>query len=539
VAPPVEQSAADEPAADAPAADAPKSNLVEGTLSADSGFRPMENGLPFANYGAAPGVVNLTPADMRRMFGDGVCSRMDGDQCILNPVADQWMTESNKGMDGGHCFGFAVFSTLAFQGKVNASSFGGSSMKDLKLEGNEALQREIAYWFVTQATMPAGEARATVTPVQALDELTAQFNKAKSGDASAEMYTIGIYQRGFKGGHAISPYAIKENTDGTASIMVYDNNFPGAEREMIIDRKANTWKYVASINPNEPEALYEGDAESGTFMLLPVAPRAEPQICTFCQQQQAGSNGGRLNAAVVEYNELSQYGDAKLMITDGEGRRLGFDGDKLINEIPDAKFVPQMSDDLFTDDPAPTWFIPRGISFTVTLDGAGQKEDVSTDFSMIGPGYTLAIEGLQLSPDQKDSIEFAPDGTRMVYKTNSSDTPLLTLGIETPANDYEFELSVAGDEDGQEIDLKLDQKSGTLAITTAGRDDTATYSLNMTRYGEQDEQSFEAADIELKAGATDYVQYGEWTGQGASLKVGFDLDNDGAIDDTIEVNDAK
>jgi hypothetical protein len=61
----------------------------------------------------------------------------------------------------------------------------------------------------------------------------------------------------------------------------------------------------------------------------------------------------------------------------------------------------------------------------------------------------------------------------MVYKTNSSDTPLLTLGIETPANDYEFELSVAGDEDGQEIDLKLDQKSGTLAITTAGRDDTA------------------------------------------------------------------
>jgi len=45
---------------------------------ADSGFRPMPNGLPFANYGGqlADGSqpTNLTVAEMQRLFGNTVCA---------------------------------------------------------------------------------------------------------------------------------------------------------------------------------------------------------------------------------------------------------------------------------------------------------------------------------------------------------------------------------------------------------------------------------------------------------------------------------
>src|SRR5579872_841785 len=50
-----------------------------GTVLADVGFRPDGNGFGFANYGGDPKVTNLTPADMRRLFGDAACARLNGD----------------------------------------------------------------------------------------------------------------------------------------------------------------------------------------------------------------------------------------------------------------------------------------------------------------------------------------------------------------------------------------------------------------------------------------------------------------------------
>ena len=82
-----------------------------GPLVADSGFRPDANGFAFANYGNVgppTNITNLTPADMRRAFGDAVCANMAGGTCNLTPPAQQWMDGENSGMAGGHCYGFSV-----------------------------------------------------------------------------------------------------------------------------------------------------------------------------------------------------------------------------------------------------------------------------------------------------------------------------------------------------------------------------------------------------------------------------------------------
>ncbi len=83
---------------------------------ADSGFRPAANGLPFQNYGAELSdgsvPVNLTAADVQKLFGDGVCADATLRRCDLIPEAQAWLNDTNQAMSGGHCFGFSVLSEL-------------------------------------------------------------------------------------------------------------------------------------------------------------------------------------------------------------------------------------------------------------------------------------------------------------------------------------------------------------------------------------------------------------------------------------------
>jgi hypothetical protein len=81
-------------------------------LLADNGFRPNGDGFKFENYGQAEGRINLTPAELQRMFGDRVFATANGAEKILTPAAQKWMEETSKAMDGGHCEGMAVVSLL-------------------------------------------------------------------------------------------------------------------------------------------------------------------------------------------------------------------------------------------------------------------------------------------------------------------------------------------------------------------------------------------------------------------------------------------
>jgi hypothetical protein len=238
-------------------------STTEGPMVADLGFRPEVNGFSFENYGGDTGRTNLEAADVQKMFGDAVCASQAGGNCILTPAAEQWMQEINKGMNGGHCEGFAALSLAFYADKEKVDQFGAPRTIDLKIDNNQALQREIAYYFATQDTQPAASGEIKKTPNEILDLLIEAF---KNG-ASKETYTMGIYKRGFKDGHAITPYAVEDVGGGKFAVLVYDNNYPNATRKLTVDRNANSWTYIASINPNEPAAEYEGDATTGTLSL--------------------------------------------------------------------------------------------------------------------------------------------------------------------------------------------------------------------------------------------------------------------------------
>ena len=266
-------------------------------LIADTGFRVGKDGFSFENYGSQVctsnsmwgygsecfRVVNLTSAEMVRMFGTQVCKSVSADGiCTLTKVAEKWMNEINSIVANGHCEGMAVLSSLFYSGLKNPSDYGASSTNKLTLKNNQALQREIAYWFTTQWFMD--DYLIENDPRTQVEYLKKQFQKNPNTPLP-----LGIFQRNLSGGHAITAYAVIDHGNGIYYIMVYDNNYPNQERYITVDTNKNTWSYQTSTNPWQSAGNYSGQGKTNPIQIGPVEPRLGTFRCDFCTQQPASS----------------------------------------------------------------------------------------------------------------------------------------------------------------------------------------------------------------------------------------------------------
>lgn len=515
---------------------APSESAAPAAGSADSGFRPENNGFSFENYGNDSISANLTAVEMQRLFGDQVCASLAGGDCILTPPAKQWMTEINNYMDGGHCEGMAVLSLLMYSEHVKAGDFGASNAHDLSIN-DEFLQREIALWWTTQATWPAGSVKINETPQAVVDALIETYTSYPS---PAEEWVMGIYMADFSGGHAITPFAVEDKGDGIYHILVYDNNWPDQSRIVEVDYNANTWTYQASTNPNEPESLYEGNADTHTLELVGISQRLEQQQCDFCAGDSTGMNGGTrgLAAPAQEFNQIWLNGQADLLITTEDGKRIGFFEGEFINEIEGARGDNmKFGVDIWDVNNEPVYYIPLGIEFSITVDASRAEEGITSDVAMIGPGYNLVVADLYLDPGAQDTITVSSDGSRLAYSTEYNDAPDMIFGVETPAADYEFIVAALDIESGAEFVVELDLENGTLSINTDNTTEYGTYEIVMYRIDDEGESWFSNNDIYMEPGDTAYFNFLEWGGPGSSLFIDIDYGSDGSLDESIELVD--
>jgi hypothetical protein len=504
---------------------------VDGKTVADLGFRPDKNGFSFENYGPPP-QTDLTAADLRRMFGDAVCVDTAGGDCKLSPAGADWMKQMNKAMRGGHCEGMAALSLLLHSGRASAGAFGGgASAVDLKLGGNVALQREIAVWWSTQATLPTAGAEMRITPNEVVDLLVDSFT------SKSELFSMGIYKRGTpSAGHAITPYAVVDQGGGKVAIMVYDNNWPKQPRAVQVDRNANTWHYSAATNPSEPEGLYEGDAGTKSLTLTPTSVRLQPQACPFCDKvgTQSGGKEVKGNAAATpaqEYDEIWLEGDGHLMLTDAQGRRTGLVGGQLLLEIPGVVVDQQKAATTWTDDEDPFFFVPSGTGTTITIDGTGLKKPGVADVTVVGPGHALAVEEIHLAPGQKDTFIADTVKGRLTYTTQAEESPTLTLDVNTATADYGFVAKGADLKGGGTITLALDTAKGQLGITLSGSKAPANFDVEMEVEDDDSDDFFSHSGVILAPGDTAYLVYGGWK-PGSGIPFAIDRLTDGTIDQT-------
>ncbi|MCX5973775.1 MAG: hypothetical protein NTU59_03705 [Coprothermobacterota bacterium] len=518
-----------------------------GSVAADSGFRPEVDGFSFENYGNETGASNLKADDLVRLFGERVVSSREGGEMVLTPPASKWLEEVNQAMNGGHCEGMAALCLLFYTGKSQVSDFGAETTNALQLAENEKLQREIAYWWVTQATEPTSDrVLKTITPNEVLDRLAQAFQGGKQPE---ESYTVGIYKADGSGGHAVTPYALQEKENGKVGILVYDNNYPNTASEIEVDRTANTWTYSGSTNPAEGADTYTGDAESKTLEIVPTSARLETQVAPFLTG--AADSGQALDrwesvlgirpvrAEELSYNEIWVDTKADFLITDAQGRRLGFNEGRFLREIPEAEAQSlKYGVNVWAVDQDPIYFMPSGLDFTMTLDGKSLTTTSSGEITMIGPGYDLEISDIHVSSGQKDALAFSSDGTRLSYQTLSDESPDIMLGMEGKEADYAFIIKGMDLQGGGTLEVARDMEKGVLSLKTTGTGGPGSYGFLMARITElEGEQIFGHDGISLAPGDTAYLYFGRWTGEGGSLTLEIDRATDGTIDETQEIPD--
>jgi hypothetical protein len=473
----------------------PQSNVVSDLagLKASSGFDVARDGFSFENYGNESGIRNLKTGDMRRMFGDVVCSRVKDNACTLSPAARQWMRQINNNMGGGHCEGMAVLSEHLYYNLVDIRTFGATQTSQLDLYSDDALQGEIAYWWATQMTNPTTDSLNHGTPAEIVRTLSEWMQNTPTAD---NIYTIGIYKRDWTGGHAISPVAIEPVDDRIVDIMVYDNNYPNELRPIHVDMVANTWEYEGSSNPEIESDLYEGDADTQTLELTPSAPRLLQQECDFCNGAK-GSTGGK--GATLFFLDQADDTDADTEVTSlfvtPDGRRIGYVDGEFINEIEGASLtVVKSGPSVWDTRGAPMIRIPAGESVTLQMTSSQKDNYVVSAFS---DGRVIRIDDLAVD-DESTDVLFGDGLDEFSLDSSSEDDADIYFGDEDGEEDGEDDTALSAqltDFDlaaDQPVTFKFNDADGTFVID--GNDDGA-YDLDIVNSDAEGDVAFSIDDV--------------------------------------------
>jgi len=431
----------------------------QGQLVADLGFRPEEHGFAFQNYGNENNPTNLTSVEMIRIFGaERVCAgavKADG-TCKLTAPAAAFMKKENADMDGGHCEGMAVLSLVFFEEQLNPKDFGAATVNKLRLRSNQALQREIAYWFQLQVMDEVYQSRVPVTPAELIEGLI---------DVIGQNYlvTLAIYQPDGSGGHAVTPYAVRQLSDTRYDVLIYDNNFPNEERVIEIDTKANTWRYNTAANPNDPPELYEGDATTGNLIIVPLEARYQESFtCSYCGDYIPIERTGAVDKLTFSLN-----GEANVIITDSQGRTLRFVDGEYTNDIPEVE-LRYLTNQRRTvgSRRAPTVILPNG-KYSVQLTKA-RGDKPATSFTFAKQGNVININKVDLSQN------FDIDIDREQIKVKTAAARSLSAQNTVSANGRHYSYNLAGS--GNLLTLRLNERGQLRASGSSG-----TYSMLVTR----------------------------------------------------------
>lgn len=432
-----------------------------GPLVADLGFRPAPDGFSFQNYAsnfpADPGT--LTIAGARRLFGDAVCAAIQPDgACVPSPLAEQWLAQMNTFLNTGRCEGLAALSQAIFLQRAAPAQLDPAAATTYDLHrDSQTVSELVSVYAVTQFLEPVASATAASradAPSAILDELIAGMQPG------ADPPTLGLYSPAV-GGHAVTPFAVEDAGGGLFRVWVYDNNFPGAAKYLEIDRAADTWRYAAAaLNPSQDPAPWFGDAQSHTLDLTPASVRAGPLVCPFCPAASAPAPAAEAAQAT---RQLVMSGDARMLAVDAQGRRLGYDGERFVNEIPGAQRLTWRS--LAGGGQAAVYAVPAGIDLTVTL--TGQDGPAAEQLAVFAPGGALTISGMALPAGRSDTLTLAGDG-RVSYAPGGPGTPRIVLAVDADGAQYTYSVGRLDLQPGAAVTFSVDRQSGELAVTSDG-----------------------------------------------------------------------
>lgn len=504
-----------------------------GNFEVYSSFRPQPWGYNFANWGGTKydNSTDLDTATLIRMFGPGVCQTgSTAADCMLKASARDWRTGQLTSADGGHCYGLAVTSQMFFGKFDQPAVYQSTAANTYALDPLPAVRAHITEMFTTQGLSLADGTDSGWTTGKTPSETLALIRANLSGTPN-DPYVLGLFKTDSNGkvtaGHAVTPFAIENRGNNVYWVHIYDNNWPNADRYIVIDVGNDTWLYgFGSTNPAEPSDAWMGDAKTKTFQLrLTSAHKLGGWSCPFCNQPgaasaQAAHSGAALAAPQIQFT-LSGGGD--LLVRDAQNHGVGWDpsAKTYISQIPGATrtFIlggaagagGAVNTQLKLPLTTPT------TPYSVSVSGDGLTHTALIRLSLFGPGFTMNVSDVTLTPGMHLVMTFQPDGHQLTFNADATGTftPTITLAndMSTAKNSYLFDLSGITLAPSKTVTVSLDADTTSLHFmdNTAQTNSYKVELLRITPQGQ--EQRFMSDKAVVSGGSEAAVNFGAWDGK--------------------------
>jgi hypothetical protein len=502
----------------------------EGTVTADSGFRPFPNGFPYANYGGGmplisqffgtPNVpmVGLNSIDMRSLYGDGVCTSTKGlkpgGPCALTPVAEYWAEHILDSAQGGVCFGMAATAGAIYNGESSPSVVGASTLTS-QSRLTQATQRAILRNYGAQFTSSSAPL-LRITPAEVIEALQAGL---VDNVAPYILLLYGTDPNGHEGGHAINPYAVYDRGNGLYDIAVYDNNYPTRERAVHVDTVANTWEYFVMTNPGGPPSVWTGDAETKTLGLVSTADILAQQSCPFCL--------GR-SVDLVTFSSLpNSAGRIGLDLLSLDESRLPRDRYEVLPTLnpPGPNMTSQPSAEVIRED-----------GFMVTVVGSGLTEIVPLTVSNVSArgGKILGID--KWAPGGGLEVQYEPE----VFTVLSTTPVVMDLTRAFSVQQRHFSVQARAGQAtgvGNGRQIALNRAAGQVILGDANAQGGRMVVDAELRVGNKT-SAYQSKSVKYPAGGKLVLVYGSWKTANQAPQLWLDRDGDGTLDKRIPMQRA-
>ncbi|MFZ9888636.1 MAG: hypothetical protein ACO3JL_14145, partial [Myxococcota bacterium] len=506
------------------------------TTRIDSGFTMEDHAFRFANFGGNSAKSRINEELLVRLHGKEAVCKGDSATCKLRPVAKEYMKSVNEAMRGGRCEGFALLAGHLYKGDVMPDELGGEVAAAMDIDDNRPLGSEIAYWFMTQYLR---DVVATSTSVLGAESAIRALAESFSQE-SPTMYRLGIAridENGrLTGGHAVLPIAVGPGTaEGQYIIYLYDNNYPGEERQLHVNTKLGEWRYEASINPEECSAVYVGNADNGNpLYLAALEPRLGRHPCAFCDE-------GTGEAAMQQV-----FGSAGVEVTvaDESGNVAGERQGRIYTDIPGSSVSPVFSAENVQDDTSVVVNVPEGeVSVRVAPSGTKAQEE-DQEVHLFSDAVSVTIANLDLEEGEEGNLDVDPESNGVRYEPPFDDQEqstldggqIVTVNITT-ASGEEIQIEITIPEEGcDELSIAIDEESGNPVIEVDLDDDgdpsdEETVAVKITiSDGDGEREDVFTGQVPVSDDGSTEILVDEWEGDGSEMGVNIDTDGDGAPD---------